>query len=471
MSHDPIDTTKAAEAPVPEHRISRREALRIGAVATAAVAASPAAAAQAASRASDIRVTANPVTLTFMNRWTGPVGGKAATTLFQKFTKETGIQITNDVQPNSGATYQPAVRTAFASSSPPDLAADIAGPEVFNLARAGAIRDITAFYNTAIKPRDTGSATTGAVLDGKVWGISSDITAGNLLWFNPDYLKKYGLDGNSVHTWSQWVAQLKAIKKGGGTPIVLGAKDLWPGGHYLTDLVQRTLGDEKTAILYNRTVVPGMPGTPKWTDPAVVSAFQKLVDLIPYFQNGFQGEATATADALFLGGRAAYHEMGAWFQSGILATPPSFKPDFIFFPTVEGYPGTQRQITIASTIIMASSKSPHWAEIQKWYLFMSRPDNARFWAEAQAVTVAYKLDRTPNVDPLVKPLFNKLINGFSTAGPSGTVLFNDEAVDVNMYTKYIWQGSTALFSGALTAQALCAQLEAATEAFQKSHPK
>lgn len=40
-----------------------------------------------------------------------------------------------------------------------------------------------------------------------------------------------------------------------------------------------------------------------------------------------------------------------------------------------------------------------------------------------------------------------------------------------MYTKYIWQGSTALFSGALTAPALCAQLEAATESFQKSHPK
>ena len=36
-----------------------------------------------------------------------------------------------------------------------------------------------------------------------------------------------------------------------------GAKDLWPGGHWLTDLTQRTLGDTATNTLYNRTVVPG----------------------------------------------------------------------------------------------------------------------------------------------------------------------------------------------------------------------
>jgi hypothetical protein len=59
----------------------------------------------------------------------------------------------------------------------------------------------------------------------------------------------------------------------------------------------------------------------------------------------------------------------------------------------------------------------------------------------------------------------------SNAGPNGAILFNDEAVDVNMYTKYIWQGSTALFSGALTPKQLLGQLEAATEAFQKSHPR
>ena len=40
-----------------------------------------------------------------------------------------------------------------------------------------------------------------------------------------------------------------------------------------------------------------------------------------------------------------------------------------------------------------------------------------------------------------------------------------------MYTKYIWQGSVALLSGALKPQQLLGQLEAATEAFQKGHKR
>jgi len=468
QSEKSVPTTQPKETP---RLLSRKEALALGAAAAAATAIGPAVVAEAASAGRELaRVTASPVTLTFINRYSDKIGLPAATALFTKFTKETGITIKDDYQPNSGATYQPAVRTAFASSTPPDLASDIAGPEIYNLARAGVIRDISDFYRTSIRSRATAAATTGAALDGKVWGLSNGASVGNILWYNPDYLKKYGLDGSSVRTWSGWLRQLQAIKKGGGTPIVLGAKDLWPGGHYLTDLVQRTLGDQKTAALYNRTVVPGSPATPKWTDPAVVKAFQMLVDLIPYFQPGFPGEAQATADALFLSGQAGWYEMGSWFTNTILAQKPSFTPGMILFPAIEGYPGSQRQVTIANDIIVASKKSPYWDEIKKWYLFMTRPDNARFWSQSNHTAMPYTFDaRGLSVEPAIKPIFSKVLGFLSNAGPDGAVLFNDEAVDVNMYTKYIWQGSTALFSNALTAQALCAQLEAATEAFQKGH--
>jgi ABC-type glycerol-3-phosphate transport system substrate-binding protein len=471
MSHDPLATTNTTDA-APEPRITRKDALKLGATtAVAAVAGTSLLAETAAAKTVDVRVVSSPVTLTYFNRNTG-TSLPVVNTLLAKFTKETGIKVTNAVQPSSGATYQPAVRTAFASSSPPDLADDIAGPEVYNLARAGVIRDITAFYNTpTMQARVTAGATTGGELDGKVWGLSNGVSVGNILWYNPVYLTKYGVDATKIHTWSQFLAACAKIKKAGGTPIIIGAKDQWPGGHWLTDLTQRTLGDVATNTLYNRTVVPGSPSTPKWTDPAVVAAFQALVTVDQYFQDGYIGEAQGSADGIFLQGGGGFYEMGSWFVNSILSLKPSFTPGMILFPSVEGYPGLQKQVTIANTILMTSTKAP-WDAVQKFYLFWTRPDNVRYLSENTATVFPYKYD-TKNlaVAAPIKSLFAQVVGFLNNAGPNGAILFNDEAVDVNMYTKYIWQGSVGLFSGAITPTQVLSQLEAATEAFLKSHPK
>ena len=402
-------------------------------------------------------------TLTITNRWSDPVSKKAMTALFSKFEQENpGVKINNDVRPGSGDTYQPAVRTAFASSSPPDLATDIAGPEVYNLANAGVLRDLTSFYNDQIKSRTLAGATTGSVLDGKVWGISTSLSIGNLLWYNPDYLKKYGLDGSQVHTWDDWIHQLQAIKAQGGTPIYYGAKDLWPGGHYLNDLLQRTLGNKATATLYNRTVLPNQPATPKWTDPAVVDAFQKFVDLKPYFQSGYLGEASATADAQFLSGQSGWHEMGSWLINTILTQPPNFQPGLILFPEIPNYPGKQSDVTIANESLLVGKNAP-WDIVQKFLLFFTRPDNVLSMVENLYHPIPYQYDTTKvQVDPKIKPIFDPMNKIVANAGTDGAVLYNDEAVKVDLYTKYIWQGSTALLTGALTPEKLLAQLESGT---------
>ncbi len=404
-------------------------------------------------------------TLTITNRWSDPVSKKAMTTLFSKFEQENpGVKINNDVRPNSGETYQPAVRTAFASSSPPDIATDIAGPEVYNLANAGVLRDLTSFYNDQIQSHALAGATTGSVLDGKVWGISAGVSIGNLLWYNPDYLKKYGLDGSQVHTWDDWIHQLQVINAKGGTPIYYGAKDLWPGGHYLNDLVQRALGNQATATLYNRTVLSHQPATPKWTDPAVVEAFQKFVDLKPYFQSGYLGEASATADAQFLNGQSGWHEMGSWLVNTILSQPPSFQPGLILFPEIPGYPGKQSDVTIANTSLLIGKNAP-WDLVQKFLQFFTRSDNVLYMVENLNQPIPYQYDTTKvQVNPKIKNIFDTMNKMIANAGTDGAVLYNDEAVKVALYTKYIWQGSTALLTGALAPEKLLGQLESGTVA-------
>jgi raffinose/stachyose/melibiose transport system substrate-binding protein len=402
-------------------------------------------------------------TLTFMNRWSDPTSQKAANGVFDQFKKTSGVSVKNQVQPSTGSTYQPAVRTAFSSSTAPDLATDISGPEVYNLAKAGALMDLTDFYNANIKSRAKAGATAGSTLDGKIWGLSDGASVGNCIWYNADYLSKYGVDPNSITTMSAWIAAMQHIKQGGGTPIAIGAKDQWPGGHYLNDLVQRRLGSTNAMALYNRTVLPKQPDTVKWTDDQVVSAFSDYLTFKPLFQNGFLGEAAATTDSQFLSGKVGFYEMGSWLLSTMRQTPPSFTPGVMLFPAVDGGQGTGKEVTLGNdTIIVSKNADPD--AVHKFFDFFTQPATLAGWSGSMFVSPPYTFDvsAVSVSDPTLKDLFAKVNEFNANAGDGGAALFNDQAIDVNIYTKYIWQGSVGLMSGAVSPEDLAKQLEDAT---------
>lgn len=401
--------------------------------------------------------------LKLMNRWSDPTSQKAANDLFAQFKKASGTTITNQVQPSSGSTYQPAVRTAFSSSTPPDLATDISGPEIFNLAKAGVLMDLTDFYNSTIKSRAKAGATAGSTLDGKVWGLSDGANVGNCVWYNPDYLAKYQVDPASIKTLSDWLAAMQHIKQAGGTPIAIGAKDQWPGGHYLNDLVQRRLGSAKATELYNRTVLAKQPDTVKWTDDQVVSAFADYLKFKPMFQDGFLGEAAATTDSQFLTGKVGFYEMGSWLLSTMRQSPPKFTPGVMLFPAVDGGNGKGNEVTLGNDTIIVSKKANPDA-VHAFFDFFTKPETLATWSGSMFVSPPYTFDATAVKvpDEKLRALF-ATINGFNAdAGPEGAALFNDQAVDVNIYTRFIWQGSVGLMSGQVAPEKLAQQLEDAT---------
>ncbi len=407
-------------------------------------------------------------TLTFMNRWSDPTSKKNAQALFDAFTKSSGIKVANQTQPSSGDTYQPAVRNAFSSSNPPSMATDISGPEIYNLAKAGVLMDLTSIANGKLKSRLQAGATAGAELDGKVWGLSDGANVGNCVWVNHDYLAKYKVSDSDVKDLESWIAAMTEIKKAGGTPVVIGAKDQWPGGHYLNDLVQRRLGSTDATALYNRSVVKGAPDTVKWTDDQVVKAFEDYLLFKPVFQDGFLGEASATTDSLFLSGQAGFYEMGSWFLSGIRQNKPSFDIGVLLFPEVGGGKGTGKEVTLGNDTIIVSAKADK-DHVEQFFEYFTEPATLAKWAGDQFVAPPYNFDtsKVKVADSTLKSLFSD-VNGFSAdAGPDGAALFNDQAIDVNIYTKYIWQGSVGLMSGDVAPDQLAQQLEDATVAAQE----
>ena len=452
-----------SNTPFTAQEMSRRSALRLGGAIGLSAALAPFLGACSPGSSSG-----GAGKLTFMNRWSDPTSKKNAETLFAAFTKASGIKIGNQTQPNSGSTYQPAIRNAFSSGSPPSLATTISGPEVYSLARAGVLLDLTDFYDSTLKSRAQAGATAGSKLDGKVWGLSSGANVGNCVWYNEDYLSKYNVSVDDIVDVDSWIAAMSSIKSAGGVPIVLGAKDQWPGGHYLNDLVQRRLGSANATALYNRTVIANAPNRVKWTDDQVVASFEDYVKFKPLFPDGFLGEAAATTDGQFLGGRVGFYEMGSWFLSGMREKPPSFTTGVMLFPSVAGGDGTGKEVTLGNETIIASHDADADA-VEAFFSFFVKPKSLAEWAGNQFTTPPYNYD-TNEVkidDPVLKSLFAD-VNRFSAdSGPGGAALFNDQAIDVNIYTKYIWQGSVGLMSGDVAPEQLAQQLENATVKAQK----
>ncbi|QJU55241.1 extracellular solute-binding protein [Herbiconiux sp. KACC 21604] len=442
-------------------RPTRRSLARLGLAALAAVSI---AATAGCAGSGDGDSSAKEISI--INRWSDPIGKAAAEEMFEAFTAETGITVKNNSQPSSGDTYQPAVRSALSSSNAPSLAVDNAGPNTAEYAKSGAVRDITDFFDETLADRSSAGATSGEMYDGKLYGISAGAVVGNLIWYNPDYLAEFGIDAADITTYEEWMQAMETIKKAGGTPIVLGAKDQWPGGHYLNDFVQRALGSEQTTALYERTVNPDAPDSPKWTDPAVVGAFQDYVDMKPLFQDGFLGEAQATADSLFLSGDVGFYEMGSWYLTAIQNAKPDFEPGVMLFPALEDGAGSGDEVTLGNDSLMVSADAdPEAAEA--FLEFFTRPDVAAKFGAATSKIMPYEIDESlSTVDDIIAPQW-EAINGFATGGEAA--LFNDQAIDVNIYQTYIWQGSVGLMSGDVTPEELASQLEQATVDAQKAN--
>lgn len=405
--------------------------------------------------------------ITIFNRWSDPNSQEAARILLEGFTAETGIEVNNAVQPNSGSTYQPAVRSALSSSNAPTMATNIAGPELYEFAESGTIADITDFYEEVIAPRASAGATAGLTFEDRIYAISGDTSIGNLVWFNPDYLAEYDIDPADIATFEDWIEAMEHIKAEGGTPITLGAKDQWPGGHYLNHVVQRAIGSDAAQALYDRSVLPGAGDSPKWTDPEVVAGLQAFVDMKPLFQDGFLGEAADTAGSIFLGGESGFYAMGSWFLNSIISSQPGFEPGVMLFPPFEDGAGDGSELTIANSAIMVSADAD-LEDAQAFLEYYTRPEVAAEFGAAVGAFMPYELaDGVGDVDPIIEKQWDTL-QGFNAAA-SDSALFNDQGIDVNVYQQFIWQGSVGLMNGDVTPEQLAQQLEDATVAAQQAN--
>ena len=201
------------------------------------------------------------------------------------------------------------------------------------------------------------------------------------LWYDSELFTKAGISG-CPETWSALLADVKALKDAGITPIALGGKDLWPTGgwwQYLAIRVADWSQVEATATLVNRTG--------SFTDAPFVKAGDLLAELVALdpFQSGYKGASYDDQLSQAANGKAAMTLDGWWGSTWISsagtdqdATRARIK--FCPFPSVDGGAGTAGDVMGSGNGFAIGRDAP--AEAIDFLRFMTGTEDYRALVES-----------------------------------------------------------------------------------------
>lgn len=257
--------------------------------------------------------------------------------------------------------YKQKANVLLGSQNPPDVFFSWAGEYGQKFIRDGVALDLTKYYqdDTAWSNQLISSQVDFFKKGDKVYGVPL-FTDSKLFFYNKDLFDKLGLKAPT--TWDEFMTDLKAIKKSGETPIILGNKSPWAAAHYVTALNQRLVPKE---VLDKDLSYKGA----KFTDPGYVEALKKLNELRPYFNADPNAIAHDEARNLFLGGKAAITFLET--QEITYMKDATFKWDTFKVPTIAGAKGDQGGLIGAPEGFMVHSKSQHPKEAVAFLKFMT----------------------------------------------------------------------------------------------------
>ena len=184
------------------------------------------------------------------------------------FTKKTGTK----VQYTTARDFEPAIRTRLAAGNPPDIAI-IPRPGVLaDLAKQGALKDMSKLGLTSsyLSARYDAGLRQLVTFGGKVYGVPAKGNSKSLVWYRPDQFSKYKLKVPT--SWNALVAVTNKLRSKGQKPWAQGAKDSWTLTDWFENAYIRTAGPGKYTQLFT--------GKVKFTDSSVKNALNKMLVML-----------------------------------------------------------------------------------------------------------------------------------------------------------------------------------------------
>jgi raffinose/stachyose/melibiose transport system substrate-binding protein len=258
--------------------------------------------------------------------------------------------------------------TALQAGEGPDLPGIPPGPLVGQFLKSGDILDLTGRIHAE---RLIDIAHQRVVRDGKVVGAPfGKYTVG--LYYHADVFSRLGL--KEPRTWDDLRRACQTLKQAGQVPLMMPARDgVIPAFYYML-AASSVLGPAGFQAL--------QAGPRKLTDPDLQAAAQLLVDLVPYYPEGFAGISYAEGKATFARGGTAMILGGTADYAGYVAVNRDVKLDFVAFPPPSATAGVPATVSGLELIYTVNAKSRHVDAAVQFVDWLTTPESNRLFASS-----------------------------------------------------------------------------------------
>jgi raffinose/stachyose/melibiose transport system substrate-binding protein len=291
--------------------------------------------------------------------WTWRQEDKAAfAQLFDDFSKK-NPDIHVKFEAFAPENYNTILSTALAGGKGPDVISTRAYGGLETFAKAGYLLplDEKNVPELANLPKDALASET-LRSDGKVYSVSfASQTLGILI--NKDAFAKAGVQ--PPQTWDELLAAGKALNAKGIIPIANGTATAWMDEVFASIFVNSFIGPDFVAEL--------VAGKTTFEDPRYTGALAKLLELRELLTPGYTGIDYASAQQLFLTGRAAMFAGGSFEIANFRKQNPKLDLDFIAPPAPKA--GEKRYVSkYFDGGYAVNAKSPNQADALKLVRWM-----------------------------------------------------------------------------------------------------
>ncbi|PID98413.1 MAG: sugar ABC transporter substrate-binding protein [Actinomycetales bacterium] len=162
---------------------------------------------------------------------------------------------------------------------------------------------------------------------GDIYSVPSNVHRSNVVWANPEVLKKAELSTDAPKDLDAWMADMDKLKAAGvQTPLSVGTA-AWTLVHLFESVLLSVLGTDD----YNKLFTKGT----SWDTDKVKTAVAKFAKLLTYANTGGADDWTPAVD-MVIDGKAAYNVMGDWAVAQFNTKKKTYGTDYVAWPT----PGT-----------------------------------------------------------------------------------------------------------------------------------
>jgi len=331
-----------------------------------------------------------------------------------------GIEV--DFQPIKDTEYDAQLKSSLATG----VAADIvflrsydSGKQIYDTGKLLVLNDVVPALADFSDTAKGAWSTEG----GDVYAVPSvGVTHG--IYYQKETFAKYGL--SEPATWDEFLHVCEVLKQNGEVVFAQGSKEGWP----LYEVIFSGLG----ANFYNgeqgrRDL---MAGKVKLTDPQFINAFEKMLELQPYFPKGYEAIDYVSMQQMFGTGQAAMFIGGSW-EIGIFEDLGSGQDMIGYFaPPLENKGDTLQYCFHVDAAIGVNKDSKNLEAAQKYINWVASPVYAELLMDELPGFFSYTpgsynlenalakdmIDAAGDADLTVRTVWEKM----SAQSPSGNIL-------------------------------------------------